>query len=262
MYGGLFMSGLPDIPNVPLNTSGFWLVHSVPKYPPPTDREYSWNYLGSRNGQLFLCVTFSYDQLGLIAYQLFMNQPQIYDHNIPDDIGADYPLLNLIVKGKKPSGPQWYNITQLTSSQGLKVISFAKSDDYGEDLYESLLAPNLKTSLKVETWLNGKGTKLPSNCTLPYQVINIRAVALSEQASFNETKDHSKWAVSAASGIHFISEKLQPETHSPWVCVADINRMESQFKRGGGAMCLQHPQVWAAFTDVIDRADSCQSRNA
>ncbi|XP_055895840.1 plancitoxin-1-like isoform X2 [Biomphalaria glabrata] len=243
-------------------TSGFWLVHSVPNFPPPTSGSYSWNYNGSKYGQIFLCITFPYSQLGQIAYQLFMNRPHVYDSNIPYQIAADYPLLQQIVMGKRPTSPPWYNVTQLTSLNGQNFLSFAKADEFDKDLYDSLVAPKLQTSLKVETWLNGQGTKLPSDCTSTYKVRNIRDVALSAQANFNETKDHSKWAISdqESSTIQFISEKVQRHRiqSSPWVCVADINRMESQFKRGGGALCLQHQGVWTSFNNAIAKCDSCQ----
>jgi len=38
------------------------------------------------------------------------------------------------------------------------------------DLYADWLAPELKDSLLVQTWRNGRGTKLPSYCGLQYTV--------------------------------------------------------------------------------------------
>ncbi|XP_014662345.1 PREDICTED: plancitoxin-1-like [Priapulus caudatus] len=47
--------------------SGFWLVHSTPKFPGYTNATYYWPHNGRRNGQSFLCVTYAYSTLGEIA---------------------------------------------------------------------------------------------------------------------------------------------------------------------------------------------------
>lgn len=53
------------------NESGFWLVHSTPKFPDYTNKTYSWPHNGIRNGQTFLCVTYAYQTLGLIGQYKF-----------------------------------------------------------------------------------------------------------------------------------------------------------------------------------------------
>ena len=42
-----------------------------------------------------------------------------------------------------------------------------------------------------------------------------------------------------------------------WTCIGDVNRMKSQFKRGGGTVCLQNDDVWKAFRDSIDEIEPC-----
>lgn len=39
----------------------------------------------------------------------------------------------------------------------------------------------------------------------------------------------------------------------PWVCVADINRMVSQEKRGGGSLCFQDAKLWQALRDAEEK---------
>lgn len=46
-------------------SSGYWLVHSVPKFPPPNAYDYPDS--GRTYGQSFLCVSFSYKQLKAIG---------------------------------------------------------------------------------------------------------------------------------------------------------------------------------------------------
>lgn len=57
----------------------------------------------------------------------------------------------------------WHNILNLTTLNGTTFVSFAKSRQFGKELYADLIAPLLNTNLFVESWLNGRD-KLPSSC--------------------------------------------------------------------------------------------------
>jgi len=48
-------------------TSGFWLVHSVPNFPPNASDGYSYPDSGTVFGQTFLCVTYEYSELNAIG---------------------------------------------------------------------------------------------------------------------------------------------------------------------------------------------------
>ncbi|MEM7151908.1 MAG: deoxyribonuclease II family protein [Myxococcota bacterium] len=39
-------------------------------------------------------------------------------------------------------------------------------------------------------------------------------------------------------------------TTGDWVRVADINRQASQGKRGGGAVCFEHPSLWKSLSAI------------
>ncbi len=43
----------------------------------------------------------------------------------------------------------------------------------------------------------------------------------------------------------------------PVVCFGDINRMTSQFKRGGGATCINNEKIWKQFYSAVVSSDSC-----
>ncbi len=49
--------------------SGFWLVHSVPKFPTPYAQSYKWN-ASETYGQTFLCLSLSQDQVNSAARQV------------------------------------------------------------------------------------------------------------------------------------------------------------------------------------------------
>lgn len=65
--------------------SGFWLVHSVPKYPPAIDEGgYSYPKTGTHYGQSFLCISMIGDQVDKVGKQLKFNEPHFYSSQVPD----------------------------------------------------------------------------------------------------------------------------------------------------------------------------------
>ncbi|XP_075226785.1 deoxyribonuclease II isoform X2 [Lycorma delicatula] len=205
-------------------TGGFWLIHSVPNFPPSANNSnrYSFPNSGLKNGQSFLCISLSASNIDNIGTQLQYNQINVFWKNITKDLSEQYPKLAGAANGTKIKRAPWNNLITLTSVAGNEFYSFAKSAKFKKDLYEDWVALELKTDLFVETWLNGRG-RLDSNCSLTYKVKNVDKVQLcqvSQCSAFVSSKDHSKWAVSATK-------------NNPWLCVGDINRAKSQQYRGG-----------------------------
>ncbi|XP_049806223.1 plancitoxin-1 isoform X1 [Schistocerca nitens] len=228
---------------------GFWLVHSVPKFPhvPCTSQMYGYPATGLHYGQSFFCISMAAKSLDIVGEQLLYNEPELYSSQIPFNLKDVYPNLSLASQKKWIEAAPWFNIATLTSTKGDSFWSFAKSRHFGEDLYADLVAPNLKSDLFVESWQNGEG-KLPSECQSDFIVENIAAVTCntgkSQVAEFHSSKDHSKWTVTSNSS-------------NPWVCIGDINRMESQKKRGGGTVCTSNKDLWIAYRRTVQSVDSC-----
>ena len=96
--------------------------------------------------------------------------------------------------------------------------------------------------------MNGElKNKIPSSCKSAgfdedvEDVLNVTCAG----ASWLETQDHSKWAVSAAS--------------AGAACVGDINRQYSQAGRGGGTMCHANADTWAAFDALVSEiSNACK----
>ncbi|KAH9499647.1 Plancitoxin-1 [Bulinus truncatus] len=239
-------------------TSGLWVVHSAPHYPPRKSEGYQWVTSASVNGQNFMCISFPLKRLDVIGHQLLYYQAHVYDWYFPPDFISKFPVLNLIIRGGPPYGPPWFNITSITSLRGQTFTSFAKSNAFEADMYDALIAPRLQQNLLVETWMNGPGDRLPSNCSTTYKVYNIDAISFGNGVVvFNETIDHSKWTIASPMNKTRLRLKSRKLSASYWVCSSDINRKSTQFKRGGGAICLVHKKLWTAFKNIIAHYQAC-----
>ncbi|XP_076252595.1 deoxyribonuclease II isoform X2 [Rhynchophorus ferrugineus] len=230
------------------NTNGFWLVHSVPHFPFFLDK-YRYPGTGIRNGQSFLCLSLNITNLNTVGIQLQYNQPHIFAANASNYFQTSTPELykaaNNITVGQAP----WYNIAFIITLAGTNLTSFAKSRQFGKDLYSDLVAPSLEANLDVETWPN-EPDRLASECDKPFKVANILNVTFTDiQVTFNTTVDHSKWAVSTQNN------------EDNWICIGDINRAKPQTLRGGGTTCLHNSILSTLYQNIIVNTEPCQKIN-
>ncbi|ESO88549.1 hypothetical protein LOTGIDRAFT_193211 [Lottia gigantea] len=221
---------------------GYWLVHSTPHFPPYIHDGYSWPESARVYGQIFLCVTYdSYPNIDQIGTQFLYNYPDFYNYSIPIKMRKKYPNMYSALSGKKEKFPHHSSIINLISSYSTTFTSFAKDKKFGQDLYHDLVAPFYKSDMRTETWENGKG-QMGSNCS-QYKVLNVALVGMTDVIQFEDTKDHSKWGI----------------TDSGYVCIGDINRESSQFRRNGGTVCFNNHNVWKTFNSLILHVENCNS---
>ena len=66
-------------------------------------------------------------------------------------------------------------------------------------------------------------------------------------ASFKNSMDHSKLAI-------VVDKSRSPK----YLCIGDINRQDSQFKRGGGTICFNNkPNIAKTYYSFINTLDDC-----
>ncbi|XP_033119526.1 plancitoxin-1-like isoform X2 [Anneissia japonica] len=179
--------------------------------------------------------------------QLLYNYPSIYDSNLPDQLVDKVPSLRDVVNDKHTDTPPYKQMVTLYSKAGREFQSFSKSKGFNQDIYANWLAPYWKTNLFTETWQNGGG-KLKSNCSSTFTVQNIKLISLPGIILQKETKDHSKWAVSTGNTRQV-------------TCIGGINRMEAQFRRAGGLVCSEIPEIWKAFRQLVNDTEPCPGLN-
>ncbi|XP_046817717.1 plancitoxin-1 [Vespa crabro] len=248
---------------------GFWMIHSVPHFPPipnimssqhknknnnliidalPSNSEYSYPKSGHVRGQSFLCISLKADQLDIVGRQLIYNQIIVYGKNLPNVLSNQYPTLTDAANQIHIKNPPYKNKEIIKSSASLEFVSFAKSSKWQQDLYSDFVAPQLKSNLFVESYLNGPG-KLNSNCH-GLEVHNVKSVKLqAANIQFESTQDHSKWVVT-----------MNNKKNKSWVCIGDINRANTQYKRGGGTVCLNLFYLWKNYRDSVNDIEPCPKR--
>jgi len=233
------------------SNQGFWLVHSIPQFPPPATSTYAMSNNAYVYGQSFICLTLGASTMDSVGAALMINRPYVYSSNNPSSLSAVSANLTSFLGGSYVTAPTATTINIQTAG-GTPYTVVAKNRQWNSDLYSKFLAPTLQTSLYCETWMNGPASdKLPTLCagSNPYSVINIDTIAITSSISWSETEDHSKWAISTGA--------------NPGItCIGDINRQVSQAHRGGGTVCGNNPTIWNSFSSFNAKSDACVGYNS
>jgi len=230
---------------------GVWLVHSVPRFPFNVNSDtYNYPDSGRENGQIFMCTSLPASALPDVAAALINQFPYIYESGAPDSLVQDESV-KLLMDKKFPRKPTHsVLIKDFKGTGGTLFKSYAKHQSADDEIYGNIIAPDLEIDLLVETWRNGAGGKIGPTCPLKgYTVTNMANVVINFQdgqvIQFNTKEDHAKWAVS-------------DNPKEPWFCAGSLNRMLSQYKRGGQTTCVRNEVLHKLFTDAVDRCDRCE----
>ena len=135
-------------------STGFWMIHSVPKFPDLTAASFDWS-ASKIYGQTFLCLSLSVDQvipefcgfvlavrpphqtvgiciltkIDTVAENIQYMEPHIFTSNLPSSIAPSTPNMADLIRGVTKSGAH-------SAPFASGFTAFAKSSDWGKDLYE------------------------------------------------------------------------------------------------------------------------------
>ena len=227
--------------------SALFLLHSTPRFPAKSECKLPEDE--TIYGQTFICITLpDYQTANQIAEQMLQQQnPQILSENsfLPANLQTDEPLYRLFHSNGEEAA-KTPSTVRFSSKAGQPFLLIAKSRLWGEDFWLDLVSPELNCDLIVETWRRGATTPLKDKRSSVFDedILSVKfAIGSTQTYQWSYTKDHSKWAVA-----------LKNDTsRRPWVCVADMNRMVSQEKRGGGSICFQQQELWQALKNAEDK---------
>ena len=224
------------------DSTGFFITHSVPAFPqgPQAVKKYN-GLLGNAftYAQNLLCLSLNASTLDALTYKFLLNRPELYDSQL-GSLGKTYGNLTALLTGKYSAAAVCVN-QLLQTVGGTSFLQFAKSTQWNNELYSACVAPRLQTTLWVESWIRGSAEP-PSCPTSGYDTLDIQGLNFSGLGAWTETNDHSKWAIGQ---------------NGSWVCMGDINRMTTQYARGGGTTCWQDKVLYKTLTTAVTGTDSC-----
>lgn len=248
--------------------TGSWLIHSVPRYPKQrlSNEPLAYPESGLKYGQLFMCVSFDLENASkFVERHLDVIKPIIYDSELSEIFLLRYPAFAKLTKEhsaktikalKRNDSIRLHQTFQTLAGEEIDV--FSKSRAFKRDIYNKWLMDYFHQSIAVESWRFGpSSTSLNSTCDdqTPLRTLNIDYLHLKDSQNksalvqWKHTNDHSKWAI----GI---------DQNKPLVCVGDINRMQSQFNRGGGVVCMKNLKAWKKMISFVDKTEKCQNESA
>ncbi|CAI5444642.1 unnamed protein product [Caenorhabditis angaria] len=226
------------------STTGFWIIHSVPNF--PSSKSYAYPTTAEKYGQSFLCVSMEVSHLSTLADHWRYIQASPYSSNAPDKFLTRFPTLkNVIAKQSLPrSATQFWTSKTIKTINGHTLMSYAKHRKFNGDIWNDIISKENGITLAVESWLNGNADDLHTTCTKTSQTHDIIEMRVMGE-NFKSSKDHSKFAVSSSN-------------NNPIVCFGDLNRQKSQLSRGGGALCLQHRNLWEIYHNSVVQVEPCK----
>ncbi len=220
--------------------TGFFLVHSIPKFPlgPLETSSYIGFFKNAYTyGQNAYCVSITGETADRIAYGLHLVLPSIYEASLTNEVKKNYPNITSLAQGSYSTAPLCV-FHSLQTINGTPFTFFSKSTQWNDDLWSACIAPQLQVNLEVESWI--RGSEIGPSCDGTYTVLDTKALKFQDFPSFSWSSydDHSKWSVGPN-----------------WTCHGDINRMTTQYVRGGGAICVKG--VGYDLQKAIVSANSC-----
>ena len=217
-----------------------WLCHSLPNFPKFFDGKIISDI---ETGELIYGQSFQYIELDYseemitnIIKQLHIMEANIFINN--SACGRDnFQILEQIkITNLKQN---WWQGGCTPLKLSTTITHIAKPPHCHIDIYSDYLVEKYNHLWKVETWIRGHHileeplSEVSLDSSL--KIIDITTLQF-EDITWTEKQDHSKWATTAP-GSHY------------WI--GDLNRMTSQYKRGGGGFICMDQNIASAFNKLI-----------
>lgn len=244
--------------------TGFYLQHSAPAFPYNHSASPSyWHYPWAQSvfAQHFLCISIATTEVELVAQIARYYYAYVYEAHVPRSAKNTLPQLSALAAMQYVNGSGSARVKTLG---GTLFTHLGKAGVLDADLYEDLVAPELRSGVHVQSWccgsdgdccqpaycrgvpiVNASGPqKARGETRYPYDSVDVLSVNWGDDLHYLLSGNHAKWLVAE-------------DASTQSTCFADINRMISQRARGGGALCFAHPQLYATLRAAIVKVDQC-----
>ncbi len=219
---------------------GYWLIHSVPEFPPKRHLQYSYPESAEKHGHIHLCISLRRGQIDLIGNQLLYTGPFIYDQSVPEGFRTEALDTTLRHKHVDHMAMRSKYRQEFVSVNGHEFLHFAKSVKFQGEIYDSWLIPHYRSDFFAQC---GKrvADQIRSLCRSSFKVLNIQKIKMDDLEYLAE-HDHSKWAIT-------------PANH--YICIGDVDRSRRSMTLGGGMMCFRNTQAWQEFDKMVVHTEQC-----
>ena len=204
-----------------------WLCHSVPRFPFAFTESFISDIEPAEYiyGQSFQYIEFPFDTflLNQIMGQITLMEVHVYI-TFPSSLLYPHQHHNQNVTTRTNNT---CNEIQLTPT----IRHIAKPPHWKHDIYSHYLVLHYPFSWKVESWI--RSHRIPTSQEVAVQ--DVETWKGRNELVVRENQDHSKWAVS----------------DKEYYFIGDLNRMTSQFERGGGGFLCQDPVLSRDLKNMI-----------
>jgi deoxyribonuclease-2 len=226
------------------STEAIYILHSFPQFPNVSSENFSNFYsvttdIGNSQmmyGQHMFCVKLKTSDLFTLAGEMSIAFPNVYASRILQQNSN----ISLLVNNRSISSSPFFSGFSFLTPGGFEFRYFSKSGASNLDIYEQVISPYYQDGFMCETW----GRPWEADFCPPsykYKNLNIDEISIGNYW-WTSYYDHSKWAI----GIT-----------NPIVCYSDMNRMTSQWVRGGGSLCIFNQQLYDYHKSITTKYDSC-----
>jgi deoxyribonuclease-2 len=229
-------------------SSAFWLIHSVPKFcdTPANVQTYAYPSTGEEYGQSMICLSLNLKNVDQAFLQFQYTNPQVYGSQWVSSLASQLPNGNAFVNSGTVDMSSASSIVPISTVGGVSFEHFAKTVAWGKSIYGDLIGPYYSQDMVVETWQRPYEAPLlpPQVSEAVYSVLTLNAPSYAawDGVTWKESEDHAKWGVTTA-------------TATPVVCIGDINKQVSQWKRSGGMICIVDATFSSVYNGLIETTD-------
>ena len=197
-----------------------WLCHSTPNFPKYFDGN---DISDIEKSELIFGQCFQYVEIN-------------YNENTLDDILLQIDIMQANIYIEKYNNKNRINANNIKLKKinlSNTITHIAKSPHYEIDIYSNYLVNENNDPWYIETWMRGHKIDDDYEIIAHHKIKDISELKF-EDINYNEKQDHSKWA-----------------TTQNMYWVGDLNRMKSQYKRGGGGFIIKDVNISNSLYKLI-----------
>ncbi len=186
---------------------GYWLIHSVPEFPPKSQLGYSYPEAALQHAHIHMCISLRKGQMENIGNQLLYTGPYIYDQSVPQSFRSENLDMSLKHEHINHMAMKSKYRQKFLSVGGQEFFHFAKSVKFQGEIYDSWLVPYYRSDFFAQCGKKVQG-QIESLCRSYFKVLNIQKIKIGG-LEYPAEDDHSKWAIT-------------PANH--YICIGDVDR--------------------------------------